>query len=222
MPWMVLMFGILVVPLGGISIFFIIIQPIVIGTWCTLCLIAALAMLIMIPYALDELVAMGQFLADAKRKGKPLSRTFWMGGAMDGGSEDGFPGFQESWREMAREAVAGTTLPWTLVLSTFIGLWLMFTRVAFGTNGSMADSDHLLGSLVVTFSIIAMAEVGRQTRFINIAFGAWLIAAPWVLQGAGSSAAVWNSIGCGAALIVLSIKKGKIECSYAGWNKYIF
>ena len=80
----------------------------------------------------------------------------------------------------------------------------------------------LKGSLVITFSIIAMAEVSRQTRFINMAFGAWLIAAPWVLQGAGSSAAVWNSIGCSAALIVLSIPKGKIKCSYAGWNKYIF
>jgi hypothetical protein len=51
-------FFILVVPLGGVSIFFIIIQPIMIGTYCTLCLIAALAMLIMIPLTLDEVVAM--------------------------------------------------------------------------------------------------------------------------------------------------------------------
>src|SRR3984893_6202057 len=41
MPWMVTFFFILVVPLGGVSIFFIIIQPIVIGTYCTLCLIDA-------------------------------------------------------------------------------------------------------------------------------------------------------------------------------------
>ena len=58
MPWMVTFFFILVVPLGGVSIFFIIIQPLVIGTYCTLCLIAALAMLIMIPLSLDEVVAM--------------------------------------------------------------------------------------------------------------------------------------------------------------------
>jgi len=56
MPWMVTFFFILVVPLGGVSIFFIIIQPIIIGTYCTLCLIAAIAMLIMIPLALDEVV----------------------------------------------------------------------------------------------------------------------------------------------------------------------
>src|SRR3546814_21138134 len=49
MPWMVTFFGILVIPLGVISSYFVIIQPIVIGTWSTLALIAALAMLLMIP-----------------------------------------------------------------------------------------------------------------------------------------------------------------------------
>jgi uncharacterized membrane protein len=48
MPWMVAAFGIVVVPLGVVSIYFIIIQPIVIGTWCTLCLIAAGAMTLIV------------------------------------------------------------------------------------------------------------------------------------------------------------------------------
>jgi uncharacterized membrane protein len=221
MPWMVLMFGVLVVPLGGVSIFFIIIQPIVIGTWCTLCLIAALAMLVMIPYALDELVAMGQFIVDAKREGRPLWRTFWVGGAMDGGREDDFKGFRGSYPDMLGEMVAGTTLPWPLLVSTLLGVWLMLTRLVFGTEGAMADSDHLLGSLVITFSIIAMAEVGRQTRFINVAFGLWLILAPWMLDGAGSGFAQWNSVICGLLLIALAVPKGRIRYSYAGWNRYI-
>jgi hypothetical protein len=49
-------------PLGGVSIFFIIIQPIVIGTYRTLCPLAVLAMLVMIPLTLDEVVAMGQYM----------------------------------------------------------------------------------------------------------------------------------------------------------------
>ena len=49
MPWLVLLFGLMIVPLGVVSITFIVIQPILIGTWCTLCLIAAAAMLIQIP-----------------------------------------------------------------------------------------------------------------------------------------------------------------------------
>jgi hypothetical protein len=54
MPWMVLLFGILVVPLGIVSIALVIMQPVMVGTWCTICLFTALAMLIMIPFTLDE------------------------------------------------------------------------------------------------------------------------------------------------------------------------
>lgn len=221
MPWMVLAFGILVVPLGGVSIFFIIIQPVVIGTWCTLCLIAAFAMLVMIPYSLDELVAMGQFMLDAKRKGKPLWRVFWMGDAMDGGSQDNAKEFRGSWRTMVAETVAGTTLPWTLIVSSLIGMWLMFTRLAFGTSDAMANSDHVVGALVVTISIMAMAEVGRPIRFINILFGLWLVAAPWFLEGVSSNLATWNSMLIGLALIALALPRGKISNAYAGWDRCI-
>jgi hypothetical protein len=75
MPWMVTFFFVLVVPLGGVSIFFIIIQPIIIGTYCTLCLIAAVAMLIMIPLTLDEVVAMSQYMLRSVRDGRPFWRT---------------------------------------------------------------------------------------------------------------------------------------------------
>ncbi len=221
MPWMVLMFGILVVPLGGVSIFFIIIQPIVIGTWCTLCLVAALAMVIMIPYSLDELVAMGQFMLDARRKDKPFWRTFWMGGAMDGGSEDQSKEFRGNYRDMIAEMVDGVTLPWTLLASTVLGVWLMFTRLIFGSSGAMADSDHLVGALVVTFSVMAMAEVGRPVRFINAAFGLWLLAAPWLLDGVSSGAAVWNSMLAGIMLVALALPRGAIKNAYAGWDRVL-
>jgi hypothetical protein len=221
MPWMVLGFFILVVPLGGVSIFFIIIQPIMIGTWCTLCLIAALAMAAMIPYALDEFVAMGQFMLDAHRKGKRFWRTFWMGDAMGGGSEDRAKGFAGTIREMVSEAARGVTISSPLVLSIAIGIWLMFTRLLFDNGGALANSDHLVGALVVTFSIIAWAEVARSVRFINILFGIWLIAAPWLLEGAGSALAYWSSTISGMLLIALALPLGGIRNSYAGWDRYI-
>jgi hypothetical protein len=62
MPWMVVMFGVLVVPLGVVSLVLVILQPVAVGAWCALCLLTAAAMLIMIAPALDEVVAMGQFL----------------------------------------------------------------------------------------------------------------------------------------------------------------
>lgn len=221
MPWMVLAFGILVVPLGGVSIFFIIIQPIAIGTWCTLCLIAALAMLIMIPYSLDELVAMGQFMVDAKRRGKPFWRTFWMGGAMEGGRDDQSKGFTGMPRRMGHEMSLGVTLPWALIASSVIGIWLMFTRLVFDSSGAMANSDHLMGALIVTFAVMAFAEVGRSLRFINIALGAWLVVAPWFLDGAGSGWAVANGVLSGLLVIALSIPRGPIKYRYGSWDRYI-
>lgn len=221
MPWMVLALAFLILPLGGVSIYFIIIQPIVIGTWCTLCLIAALAMAVMIPYSLNEFVAMGQFLAWARRQGKPFWRTFWTGDAMEGGSDDTDKGLVATTGEKIAQATRGVTYPWTLLLSIAIGVWLTFTRLSFDNSGAMANSDHLIGALVVTFAIMALAEVGRAIRFINIPFGAWLIAAPWLLDGIASPLAVWNSVISGALLIALAIPRGTVKDSYAGWNRYI-
>ena len=221
MPWMVLALTFLIVPLGVVSIYFIIIQPIVIGTWCTLCLIAALAMTIMIPYQLDEFIAMGQFLVWARRQGKPFWRTFLMGDAMEDGSDDSSRGLLGTVGEMVREADRGMSFPVTLTVSSAIGVWFMLTRLTFGNSGAMADSDHLVGSLVVVFSIMAFAEVARPVRFINVLFGVWLILAPWLLEGAGSSLAAWNGVIGGLLLILLALPRGPIKDSYAGWDRYI-
>ncbi|WP_371421482.1 NAD-dependent epimerase/dehydratase family protein [Tardiphaga sp.] len=220
MPWMVTFFGILVIPLGVISIYFIISQPLVIGTWSTLALIAALAMLIMIPFALDEVIAMGQFLAWAKRRGKPLIRTFFQGDAIEAGEVDASdvmasPG--ALWADTKR----GLTLPWTLTASIVLGAFLMLTRVILGNEGEMANSDHVVGALVITVAIIATAEVARALRFINVAFGAWLVAAPFLLTGVGHLGAV-TSVVVGIALVGLSLPRGKRSAEhYASWDKYV-
>src|SRR5690625_5938240 len=69
-------FGVLIVPLGVVSITFIIIQPILIGTWCLLCLIAAALMLMQIAYAFNEFLATGQFLLRWKRSGVSVLIVF--------------------------------------------------------------------------------------------------------------------------------------------------
>jgi hypothetical protein len=46
MPWMVTFFFILVVLLGIKSIVLVILQPVAVGHWCTLCLVTALIMLL--------------------------------------------------------------------------------------------------------------------------------------------------------------------------------
>ena len=221
MPWMVALFGLLVVPLGGVSIFFIIIQPIWIGTWCTLCLIAAAAMVVMIPYSLDEIVAMAQFLRERKRAGRPLWDVFWHGDTMEGGKlQDDFEFDLPPRRFIAQMFAGGITAPWTLNACVAIGVALMCTRLLFGTEGAMADSDHLVGSLVIVIAISSWAEVARALRYLIAPFGVWLVAAPWLLDGANTPGA-WASMAAGLALIALSLPRGAIRNRYGAWDRLI-
>lgn len=85
----------------------------------------------------------------------------------------------------------------------------------------MANSDHVVGALVITVAIIATAEVARALRFVNILFGGWLLAAPFLLDG-GSSTATVVSIVFGVALIGLSLPRGRrSDEHYAGWDRYV-
>ncbi len=220
MPWMVTFFGILVIPLGVISIYFIIIQPVLLGTWCTLCLIAALAMLIMIPLALDEVVAMGQYLWWAHCNGKPVVRIFFQGGAVDGGREDHTEPLANP-RALWVDALRGVTVPWTLAASIAIGAFLMLTRVFLGASGSMANSDHVTGALAISIAVIATAEVARPIRFVNCILGAWLVASPFVMGGA-SLLATAVSVLLGIVLVGLSLPRGsRSQEHYGGWDRFV-
>ena len=220
MPWMVTFFGILVIPLGVVSIYFIIIQPIVIGTWCTLCLLAALAMLIMIPFALDEVIAMGQYLWWVHCTGKPLIRTFFQGGPVDAGAVDEADALASP-STFWKDSVRGMTFPWTLVVSVAIGALLMLTRVVFGASGAMANSDHVVGALVITVAIIATSEVARAVRLVNAALGLWLVAAPFLLSGDTPAGRI-ASIALGLALLGLSLPRGRRSPEhYASWDRLV-
>ncbi|MFZ6013895.1 MAG: SPW repeat domain-containing protein [Bacteroidota bacterium] len=222
MPWMVTFFFILVVPLGVTSIVLVILQPVAVGAWCTLCLLTALIMLIMIPFTVDEVVAMIQFMKRSTREGKSPWRTFWVGGTLNEENKDErTPQYGASLSDLTPAGLWGVNAPWNLLISAVLGLWLMFAPYALGFEDSLADSDHLIGALIITFSVIAMAEVVRYIRFLNIFFGAWLIIAPWVLEG-GTNTGNWNDVIVGVLLISLSFPKGKIKEKYGTYNSVIF
>ncbi len=223
MPWMVLMFGVLVIPLGITSIVLVILQPVMVGTWCTLCLVTALLMLLMIPLAVDEVVAMGQFMLRVRREGKPLWTNFWHGGTIDSGEAGMYEevtGWHSPVGEVAEAAVRGVTVPLTLLISAFLGFWLMGAPVALGAEGVAADSDFLVGPLVAVVAVSAMAEVIRAFRYANVLLGAWLVVAPWILDGA-TTASTANDVVIGLALIALSIPRGPILQRYASWQRYV-
>jgi hypothetical protein len=66
-----------------------------------------------------------------------------------------------------------------------------------------------------------MAEVGRALRLINVAFGFWLIAAPWILHGTSPLAAC-ASVAVGTAVAVLSLPRGRRSSEhYGSWDCFI-
>ena len=77
MPWIVVLFGIAVGPLGAVSIGLVIIQPVVYDAFCTLCLVTALISVVMIGPAMDEVLATLQHLKREVRDGRPFWPAFW-------------------------------------------------------------------------------------------------------------------------------------------------
>jgi hypothetical protein len=230
MPWMVVMFGVLVVPLGVVSLVLVVLQPIAVGAWCALCLLTAAAMLIMISPAIDEVVAMSQFLSDARREGQPFWRTFWVGGTLDahGAAHGAAP---EAAAETAAEsrgstvrrilaAMDLTNVPWNLLIAAAAGIWLMAAPAVLDMTGPAADNGHLAGALVVTFAVIAFAEIARPVRLLIIPIALWLIAAPWMLAGA-TPTSQWSDMAIGAALVALSLRRGRIDQRFGRWNKLL-
>ena len=223
MPWLVVLFGLMIAPLGVVSIFFIIIQPILLGTWSTLALLAATAMLVQIPYSLDELLASVQFVRRRVRAG---SRFFTV--ALRGDTDETTRAKTSRATDeldapptaLIKDALrGGVNLPWNLVLAGVVALSLLFTRLFLNADGSLANAHHLLGALVLTVLSIAAAEVARPARYLNVALGAALVVVPFVYAADTVQAAF--TVAAGVAIAALSIPRGRIHNRYGAWSRLV-
>lgn len=224
MPWMVLLFGILVIPLGLVHIFLVISQPLTVGHWCFMCLLAAAIMLPMIPLEADEVIAMLQFLKTSVRNGKPLWRTFWQGDTLPGGKEadDRSPemaSFAQHPGPVLRSSIWGMSFPWQLALTSFLGLWLVVSPYLMKSSKTVTDAGCLAGALIVTFSVIAMGEVVRSGRFLNFIPALYMLFSPLLMALNTIEAA--NYVVAGLVVVLLTIPRGPINEQYGGWTKYI-
>lgn len=218
MPWMVVLFGVFIIPPGVTSIVLVILQPVSIGAWCTLCLVASVVMLLMVSPALDEVIATGQFLLRTRRMGGSIWRALWLGeGSME---EEPETTHRRTRFSEILHSLEVFSAPWTLMLSTLVGAWLMSAPTLLGLAGAAADSTHIVGALVVTCSVVAFAEPVRLLRGFNLLFGLWVLLAPWLLDG-GTLAWPWISLASGFALIALSVRCGPVEHRYGNWQRFI-
>lgn len=76
-PWLVILFGIDVIPLGIVSAVLVVLQGTVVGSWCTPCLVTAVISLVLVAMAYDEVLACLAYLRRVWRASHSW-RVLWL------------------------------------------------------------------------------------------------------------------------------------------------
>jgi len=79
-PWLVVLFGIDVIPLGVVSAVLVVMQGAVVGSWCFLCLVTAVISLILVYWAYDEVWSSVRYLQRVWRESRSIHvlwDAFW-------------------------------------------------------------------------------------------------------------------------------------------------
>lgn len=107
---------------------------------------------------------------------------------------------------------------WARIINTLLGLWLMIAPGILNYPKSAADSGHIAGPIIITFSVVAIWEATRGVRKWNIPVGIWLLVAPWIL-GYGTTVAIISDMSVGVLVLILSSIKGEVKKGYGGgWS----
>lgn len=109
---------------------------------------------------------------------------------------------------------------WAQMASLGIGLWLIVAPAVLDYGGRGATTHRIVGPIVAAIAAIAMAEVVRGLRWINMVSALCLAAAPSVLGFVGAAAA--NSATAGALLLFVAPQGGTITGRYGGGWRALF
>lgn len=206
-PWLVLLFGLLTIPLSITSVILIMLQPIVVGSWCSLCLLNALLMLLPISLSIDEVAASLQYLRHAKEK--PFWKLLFEGGNCPRATQDHrTPGLNRPISQIVKASAWGVTLPWNLCLSFFLGIWIMASPAFFLFPQFLDDVNHIIGALVIVVTMISFSEIVRSWRYINLGLALLLtifsLFAPLAIS-------TLNQLLASLAVALLSLRKGPVR-----------
>jgi hypothetical protein len=106
---------------------------------------------------------------------------------------------------------------WTHLLTALAGIWLMASPAVLDYADPARANDRIIGPIVASMAIIAIWEISRPLRWVNVVLGAWLLIAPWLLGYPPD--ARWNSLAAGALVLVFSLVKGnRTHQVGGGWS----
>lgn len=107
---------------------------------------------------------------------------------------------------------------WAAIVNIIIGFWLMASPVLLHMNQTTSDNNHVVGPLVITFSVISLWQINRKVVKANIVLGIWLLIALFVLDFSMTIAFLSDGI-CAVLIILLSsIKRKRTQNFGGGWR----
>lgn len=104
---------------------------------------------------------------------------------------------------------------WAAILNIILGLWVMASPALLQLERPLATSQYITGPLIVTFSIIALSDLNRGVRRVNLLTGIWLLVAAFLFDAPTLTDALLLG-GTGVLVAVLSFFKGKTTGGYGG------
>ncbi|HKK18086.1 MAG TPA: vitamin K epoxide reductase family protein [Opitutales bacterium] len=220
-PSTVILFGLLVIPLGVTHLALVTMMPVLVGYWCFFCLFTAALMLMMVPLAIGEIVATASFIRWKVKEGSSFWAIIAKGGGLSGEKADArSPLPNASPKELLPAMAWGISLPGSLAAATALGIWLFFAPAALGITGLMENNLYLIAALTVTVSIVALGEVVRILRYLNVPLGIWIAVSAWLFPGAELGGTFVISL-TGILIAVLSLPRGPVRERYGDWEPWI-
>ena len=106
---------------------------------------------------------------------------------------------------------------WAHLLTAVTGIWLMASPAVLDYADPARANDRIIGPIVASMATIAIWELTRPLRWVNVILGTWLLIAPWLLGHPPD--ARWNSLAAGALILACSLVKGnRTHRVGGGWS----
>jgi uncharacterized membrane protein len=213
-PWLVVLFGIDVIPLGIVSAVLVAMQGLVVGSWCLLCLVTAAISLLLVLMAYDEVWSALVYLHREWRRERS-ARVVW----------DRFWGRAPAPHAPAVEPRRGSM--WARNSELAVGLWLgaapfVLPNLAGGLAGGSAGSwpwlhDLVCAGAVVLLALLSRRDSTRRAHLAELPIATWLVLYGGLAARETASAASQNQIVVGLLLAMLAIVPTHASAPPRGW-----
>ncbi|MGZ3715045.1 MAG: SPW repeat domain-containing protein [Ktedonobacterales bacterium] len=111
---------------------------------------------------------------------------------------------------------------WLQVCNIILGIWLLISPAILGLSPSVVRLDRIAGPVAIFIAVLALRDVTRGARVVNILTGLFLLIAVPVAQGVTTLDLVLNSVS-GSLLIIFALPTGAVRQRVdGGWRAIVW